>query len=56
LCHASKISFFLLWLFQIDAMMPSFALAATWSNPLPSPNEYLLELHDFERQLFCLQL
>jgi hypothetical protein len=46
----------LLWLFQIDAMMPSFALTAVWSNPLPDPNGYLSGLHSFDRQLLCLQL
>jgi hypothetical protein len=53
---ASKLSSFPLWPSQIDAMMPSFALAVVWSNPLLSPSEYLSELHGFERQFFCLQL
>ncbi len=53
---ASKLSSFPLWPSQIDATMPSFALAVVWSNPLSSPSEYLSELHGFERQLFCLQL
>ncbi len=47
--HANKFSSFPLWPSQIDAMMPSFALAAVWSNPLPSPSGYLSKLHGFER-------
>jgi hypothetical protein len=54
--HASKLFSFPLWPFQIDAMMPSLALAAIWSNPLPSPNGYLSELHSFDKHIFCPQL
>ncbi len=54
--HANKFFSFSFWPFQIDAMMPSFAFAAIWSNLLPSPSGYLSELHGFDRQLFCPQL
>ncbi len=54
--HVSKLSSCPFWPSQINAMMPSFALATVWSNLPPSPSGYLSKLHDFERQLFCFQL